>query len=179
MAGTGRGNTLPPEIRELKNDKAHAYLYKDIEYPKAADDIAIPPERLTARAKEIFIELRDRINEMYHCSSTYTEALVLYANNQEELEALEKILMVKGHTYEERKYVKTVKNEGFETFSIRRRPECDIYKCCKEYAKQMLIQFGLTGSARSKINMKSLGKPDKPAENPFAAFGKPKLVASN
>jgi len=179
MAGTGRGNTLPPEIRALKNDKAHAYLYKDIEYPQSAKDLASPPEHLSERAKQIFIEIRDRINRMYHCSSTYTEALVLYANNQEELEHLENYLRKNGHSYEDKKFIKTGKDTGIETCTIKKRPESDIYKCCKEYAKQMLIQFGLTGSARSKINMKALGTPDKAEQNPFTAFGKPKLIVNN
>ena len=49
----------------------------------------------------------------------------------------------------------------------------------REFEWLTVIQFGLTGSARSKINMKALGTPDKPEENPFASFGKPKLIVNN
>lgn len=161
MSG-GRGNTTSPELRLLKNDKAHAHRNKDEATEVASSDkLPVAPKTLSERGKEIFYEIANTIEEMYPSSVLDTCALTLYAQNQDQLEYLERILRIQGVTYE--LYDKKTGNVIFKP-----RPEVAMFEKCKTYAKNMLAEFGLTPNSRKKMNIK---KKETVKENPFAKLG--------
>lgn len=151
----------PPALRLLKNDKAHAHRYKNDSNPEPSSDKPIPPSHLSERAKEIFVEIVEKIEEMYPISATDEYALVLYANNQEQLEYLELYLRENGVTYEQ------VSMHGS---TMRKRPEVDVHTQCKATAMKILSEFGLTPVARARI--KHAPKKEDKKDNPFAKFDK-------
>ena len=145
----------PKAIRLLKNDKAHAYRYAGKEEPEPSETRPQAPEYLSVRATEIFEDFVMRIEEMYPASNTDLDIIVLYANNKEQLESYELTLRELGSVYE-------------TVGGIRARPEVSMLKECKALQLHILREFGLSPSARSRINIKT--KAPK-AENPFAAVG--------
>jgi len=153
--GSGR-KPDPPHLRVLKNDKAHAHRYKDRNEPEPSDTRASAPASLSPDAKVFFDEMVERIEEMYPCSATDSWALVLYANNHEQLLYLENYLRVKGLTYESDTQWGT---------TIKKRPEVEIHKQCKDFELRILTEFGLTPSSRARVN---IPKKPEPKKNPFA-----------
>lgn len=156
--------TVSAEVRELKNDKAHAHRHKDIEDIKPSSERVTTPEGLSPRGKEIFEDIVAHIEEMYPCSKSDVFALTLYAQNQEQLEHLENYLRTKGCTY--------TKETSFAVMEVP-RPEVQIHKECKAFALKMLAQFGLTPASRKQVKIE---KKQTKQDSPFAVFGAPKLV---
>src|SRR5665648_19847 len=150
----------PKALRLLKNDKAHAHRFVGIEEPEPSSERARPPERMSERAIEIFEEFVKRVEELYPCSQTDAYAISLYANNQEQLESYELELRLEGST------VKVCNLEG-DIVSIKIHPLLGALEKCKALSLSILKEFGLTASARKKINIKPAAKKD---ENPFAAL---------
>lgn len=136
-------------------DKAHRHRHKD--EPMGSDDKPIAPEHLSDRGKAIFAELTERLDEIGVASITDTYAIELYATNQEELEYLDAFLRLNGHTYE------TVND-------IKPRPECKRHKDCKDLKLKLLIEFGLTPSARARVKTT---KKENSVGNTWGAFGQP------
>jgi P27 family predicted phage terminase small subunit len=165
--GTNRGGgrrPTPAPLRLLKNDKAHAHRYVGRDEPVPSDSRAVAPESLSPRAKELFEDFVQRVEEMYPCSQTDLYSIVLYANNHEQLEYLENYLRENGLTYEEVKFVKTGKDTGVETFAIKTRPEAMIHKQCKDFELKILTEYGLTPSSRARVPQ----KPKAAVSNKFA-----------
>lgn len=149
---------IPQHIRLLKNDKAHAHLYveKDKNEPIPSDSQAVAPDTLSPRAKELFEDFIQRVEEMYPCSSTDEYSIVLYANNHEQLEYLESFLRVNGVTFT---YEDKFGNEVF-----KKRPEVDIHKQCKDFELKILTEYGLTPSSRARVPL----KPKATVRNAFS-----------
>jgi P27 family predicted phage terminase small subunit len=143
-------------LRLLKNDKAHAHRYKDAIDAKPSDKLPLPPDNLSERAKEIFIEFVSRVAEMYQPSDTDVDAIVLYANNKEQLESYEIFLRENGSTFEQ-----------FTQFGsvIKPRPEVSMLKDCKALQVTLMKEFGMSPSSRSKVKLK---KPETKKVNPFS-----------
>ena len=149
-------NPDPVEIRELKNDKAHAHRYAGIEHPKPSISKAVPPAGLSESATIYFNEIVEQIEEMYPCSKSDSYALTLYANNHEQLLYLEQYLRLNGLTYEVDTMASTI---------IKPRPEVAIHKECKFFEMKILNEFGLTPGGRAKIKIKP---KEKKKTNAFA-----------
>lgn len=165
MGGKSTGRKpFPPELRLLKNDKAHAHRYANRDEPVPSASCAIAPEGLSVDAKYYFDEFVKRVEEMYPCSETDSYSITLYANNHEQLVFLENYLRVEGLTYEEVKYVKLGKDKGVETCSVKKRPEVEIHKQCKDFEMKILTEFGLTPSSRARVPQ----KPKQVVKNSFA-----------
>ena len=147
------------KIRLLKNDKAHAHRYKDVESVTGSFERPIAPDYLSDRAKEIFNEFVERVEQMYQVSDTDLDTFVLYANNQEQLEMLENVLRVEGVTYE------LPTQYGI---TLKARPEVAMHKQCKDLQLRILKEFGLTPGSRSRVK---IPKKVEKKENPFAAIG--------
>ena len=145
--GGGRRPT-PPALRLLKNDKAHAHRYANRTEPIPSDSQAVAPDTLSERARELFEDFVRRVEEMYPCSETDMYSIVLYANNHEQLEYLENYLRENGLTYEETRYIKTGKDSGIETITVKKRPEVEIHKQCKDFELKILTEYGLTPSSQ-------------------------------
>lgn len=154
MAGTGRGNKTPPDLRVLRNDKAHQHRYKDedVEVRNPVSSLE-PPETLAERAKEIFTETVALLDKEYQLCEADVNILVIYSNNQEQLEALEMYLRENNVTYEE---------ETQWGYKVHKRPEVDIHEKCKNTAVKILESF-------KKLPKKKVGTGKA---NPFSAFSK-------
>lgn len=149
-----------PELRLLTNDKAHAHRHKGNEELEPSSDLPVAPRTLSERGTEIFNEFVDLISQMYAPSKTDTDMIVTYANNQEQLESYEYTLRTEGSTYD------------FETqysSSVKARPEVAMLHQCKTLKINMLAQFGLSPSSRSKVKIDKT--PGKKKANPFSEMG--------
>lgn len=149
-----------PELRLLTNDKAHAHRHKGNEELEPSSDLPVAPRTLSERGTEIFNEFVDLISQMYAPSKTDTDMIVTYANNQEQLESYEYTLRTKGSTYD------------FETqysSSVKARPEVAMLHQCKTLKINILGQFGLSPSSRTKVKIEKT--PGKKKTNPFSEMG--------
>ena len=160
MSGAGRPSERP-ELRLLKNDKAHDHRYKGQEFVQASINAPLPPEYLSERAKEIFLEFTSRVAEVGIASDTDLDLMVMYANNQEELEYYERVLRTEGSTYE-----CTARNGEC---NIKPRPEKRMYDNCNTLKFKILTEFGLSPISRKKVPVK---KKTTEVANPFARLGK-------
>ena len=151
----------PKALRLLKNDKAHAHLYKDIVEPIPSGGRPEPPSYLSERAREIFIDFVNRIEDMYPPSDTDMDTIVLYSNNKEQLECYELVLREEGSTYE------VIDKLG--NIIRKARPEVTMLKDCKALQVTLLREFGISPSARGRVNLKP---KETKKENPFAAVSK-------
>ncbi len=155
----------PRHIRLLKNDKAHAHRYANREEPIESPGRPHAPEYLSDRAREIFNDFVQRIDEMYPASETDLDIIVLYANNKEQLESYEMFLRKNGSTFE---VLSPPDKKGvMHAMSVRARPEVTMLKECKALQLRILTEFGLSPSSRSRVNLK---KPADKAENKFGAM---------
>lgn len=159
---TEEGISDKTALRLLKNDKAHAHRYKDIVEPKASSQRPVPPYYLSDRARQIFLEFVDRIAEMYQPSQTDIDAIILYANNKEQLESYELFLRENGSTYE---YMTQYGSQ------IKARPEVAMLEKCKSLQVSLMKEFGMSPCSRSRVKLK---KPTEKRVNPFSAVGKQK-----
>jgi len=158
----------PIELRLLKNDKAHAHRYVGKELPIPSSNRPVPPDDLCEREKEIFEDFVNRVEKMYTCSETDLPLILLYVSNQAQLESYENILRVKGSTF-----TKLAFNKDGEEIEVGeyKRPEYSMLKDCKDFAKSVLTEFGLSPSSRSRIN---LPKKETVKENRFGTLSKTK-----
>ena len=147
-----------PDLRLLTNDKAHAHRHKDKEELEPSSDLPVAPRTLSERGVEIFNEFVDLISQMYAPSKTDTDMIVTYANNQEQLEHYELILRVEGSTFE---------LNGVDGIKYKARPEVGMLHQCKSLKINILAQFGLSPSSRSKVKIPK-NTPKK--ENAFSDF---------
>lgn len=146
-------------LRLLKNDKAHAHRDNGKSSLTPSSNKPIPPEYLSVRAKEIFIDFVDRIDELHPASETDLEAIILYANNKEELEWHELTLRTEGVVYEV---------PSLYGVTLKARPEVAMLKQCKDLQLKILKEFGLSPSSRKNIK---IAPKETKKENPFAAIG--------
>jgi P27 family predicted phage terminase small subunit len=142
-------NTQPPDLRILKNDRAHAHRHAGVESVEPSKSKAKPPKNLSIRAVEIFNEIVELIEEMYPCSKTDSYALGLYANNHEQLEYYEEFLKANGSTF-----ISTFREEE----TPKARPEYGMHKDCKALELKILAQFGLTPVSRNNVKIKAAPK---------------------
>jgi P27 family predicted phage terminase small subunit len=149
-------------LRLLRNDKAHAHRYKNNSDVEPSSERPVAPEYLSERAKEIFNDFVERIEDIAPASKTDLDIIVLYANNKEQLESYELYLRENGSTYE---------YHTVHSTSVKPRPEITMLKDCKTLQYQILKEFGLSPSSRSKVKVKP---KEVKKENPFAAVGKQK-----
>ena len=146
-------------LRLLKNDKAHAHRYADREEPNPSDTSPLAPHYLSERAADIFNDFVLRVEEMYPVSETDTDIVVLYANNKEQLESYELFLRTNGST---------VETETRYGVSVKARPEIAMLKDCKATQLKILMEFGLSPSSRSRVDLSKGKKKTGKKSNPFA-----------
>ena len=139
---------IPEHLRLLKNDKAHAHRYVTKDGFEGIDMNNVrPPSNMGEAAKKIFMETFNKLDENYQLSVLDIDLLVLYSNNQEQLEAVELILRQEGLCYE-------------TSFGVKERPEVKIHNNCKMLSMKLIQEF-----------KKFPRKTKSAAENPFAKFG--------
>lgn len=168
MTGITGRKPDPTALRLLKNDKAHTHRHKNKVEPLPSEERPMAPDYLSARAKEIFEDFVNRVEEMYPVSETDMDIIVLYANNKEQLEHYEFMLRTEGSTFDV--WVLNKKGESFVS-GVRARPEVSMLKECKAMQLNILREFGLSPSSRTRVNI----KPKKKEKlNPFAVPGSKK-----
>ena len=132
--------------------------------PVPADDLPDAPEWLSVRAAEIFRDLVGIIGPMGVGSSSDAAMLALAASRLEEVEICTAMIEDGGRTftssieYDDDGRVVSQQIKGHP--SVAQRSEA------MRHAQSLLVEFGLSPAARSKV---SVSKPDE--KNPFAALG--------
>lgn len=121
--------------------------------PSAQTGVASSPEWLSARATEIFAQISATLLGMSIASPDDQHALALLASRLEEVEILTAVIEDQGRTY--------LTDSGL----WKARPEVAQRSEAMRHAQSLLVEFGLTPSARSKV---SVGKPKE--QNPFGAL---------
>lgn len=132
--------------------------------PKVASDLPDPPDWLSERAAEIFLQLVGIIDGMGVASSADTSMLALAASRLEEVEICTAMIEDGGRTFVSRmKY----DDEGrLEEQQIKGHPAVAQRSEAMRHAQSLLVEFGLSPAARSKVSVNT-----KPEENPFKALG--------
>jgi len=121
--------------------------------PSARIGEATAPEWLSARASEIFAQISATLLGMGISSPDDQAALALLASRLEEVEILTAVIEDQGRTY--------CTDAGL----WKARPEVSQRSEAMRHAQSLLVEFGLTPSARSKV---SVGKTKE--SNPFGAL---------
>lgn len=119
--------------------------------------LGIPPNWLSATAKEYWHEIGGLLLQMKLISYGDTAALMLLTDVLAEWCMVRKIIKKKGRTYQ-------VLTEGGMTY--RPRPEVAMESDLWRRAHRMLVEFGLTPAARSKVS--ALGATEE--KDPLSAL---------
>lgn len=143
----------PTQLRVLQGNPGKRAINK--QEPMFSSDLPQPPQYLNERAKEIFCELRDEIDQMGYASRSHARALGLVATRLEEVEHCAAVLDQSGYYYE-------TTTEWGETIK-HIRPEVSIRQKSLLHAHSLLAEFGLTPSSASRIVV-----PSKQKNNAFA-----------
>jgi len=149
MAGS---RPLPTALKQLKGTHQSC---RDADNSPAANVpsyIPSPPEYLNYRAAELFRQLAVSMIDMKILNVEDVPMLSLLASRLEEVE---------GHTA-------TIESEGYVYLSDKglwkSRPEVGMRNEAMRHAQSLLIEFGLSPAARSRVSAQLGNKPD----NPFA-----------
>lgn len=126
--------------------------------PKGLDGALQAPEWLSKRAAELFDQIAAIIGEMKISSASDVAMLAMLASRLEEIEICTAAIEDLGRTY-------TTESTSGATMH-RSRPEVGQRNEALRHAQSLLVEFGLSPAARSKV---SVSKADD--ENPFAALG--------
>lgn len=126
--------------------------------PQPKADLPDAPEWLSARAAEIFLHLVGIIADMNIASASDTAMLAMAASRLEEVEICTAIIEDSGRTYQ----TKTKDGDVMH----RSRPEVAQRSEAMRHAQSLLVEFGLSPAARSKVTVNT-----QPEENPFKALG--------
>lgn len=122
------------------------------------------PEWLSSRAAELFDQLAMIIADMGIASASDVGMLAMAASRLEEIEICTAMIEDGGRTF-----VSGVKydDEGrVVSQQIKGHPAVAQRSEAMRHAQSLLVEFGLSPAARSKV---SVSKPDE--KNPFAALG--------
>ena len=134
------------------------------EAPVPSPDLPTAPEWLSERGAQIFDQLVGIIGPMGIGSATDTAMLTLAASRLEEVEICTAMIEDGGRTF-----VSGVKydDEGrLVSQQIKGHPAVAQRSEAMRHAQSLLVEFGLSPAARSKV---SASTPDE--KNPFAALG--------
>jgi len=160
------------KVIDINIKKAKGTLRNHREKKKApvSSNIPVAPDRLSARAKEIFNHLvNERLIGMGTASASHTETLALVSQEMAELEIIDKTIELEGHTF--KKIIKIdIDENGKETvyYNIKARPELQAQKELRRHIHSILCgEFGLSPGSSSRVSITK--KPDKP-DNEFSDF---------
>ncbi|WP_161594545.1 phage terminase small subunit P27 family [Marimonas lutisalis] len=121
--------------------------------PAVPPGCAEPPEWLSERAAELFAGLSAILDSMGLATPVDALALALLASRLEEVEVLTAAIEDQGRTYQS------------DSGLWKARPEVVQRSEAMRHAHALLVEFGLTAAARSKV---AASIPE--AENPFKQF---------
>jgi len=131
--------------------------------PKALEDLPTAPDWLSARAAEIFDGLVAVVSKMGVGSASDTAMLAMASSRLEEVEICTAMIEDGGRTFVSNI---TYDDEGrISSQQIKCHPAVAQRSEAMRHAQSLLVEFGLSPAARSKV---SANVPDE--QNPFAAL---------
>ena len=132
--------------------------------PQALEELPVAPEWLSARAAEIFDGLVGIASQMGIASASDTSMLAMAASRLEEVEICTAMIEDGGRTFVSKI---TYDDEGrVSSQQIKGHPIVAQRSEAMRHAQSLLVEFGLSPAARSKV---SANVPNE--QNPFAALG--------
>ena len=144
---------MPTALKLLKGTHQSCRDAADAPPPNLPRHIPAPPEYLNFRAAEIFRQLAFHLTGMKILNVEDVPMLGLLASRLQEVEEHTDTIESEGYTYLHPK-----------SGMWKARPEVAMRNESMRHAQSLLIEFGLSPAARSRVSA-SLG--DKP-DNPFA-----------
>jgi len=132
--------------------------------PKPDPSLPEPPEWLSARAAEIFMQLVGIIDGMGIASSADFAMLSMAATRLEEVEICTAVIEDGGRFFTSS--VETDDNGTVVSQQIKGHPAVAQRSEALRHAQSLLAEFGLSPAARSKVSINTA-----PEANPFAALG--------
>lgn len=147
----GGSRPLPTALKQLKGTH-QSCRDADNSPPVNSGVMPAPPPHLNYRAAEIFRQLTVYLHGMKILSLEDTLMLGLLASRLQEVE----------------EHTDTIESEGYVYLSDKglwkSRPEVGMRNEAMRHAQSLLIEFGLSPAARSRVSAQLGNKPD----NPFA-----------
>jgi len=147
----GGSRPLPTALKQLKGTHQSCRDAKDAP-PVNLMALPSPPDYLNQRAADIFRDLALVLHGMKVLSVEDSVMLGLLASRLEEVEEHTFTIESEGYSY--------VTEKGF----VKSRPEVGMRNEAMRHAQSLLIEFGLSPAARSRVSASLGNKPD----NPFA-----------
>lgn len=147
----GGSRPLPTALKLLKGTH-QSCRDADNTPPVNLSAMPAPPEHLNYRAAEIFRQLSVYLHGMKILSVEDSIMLGLLAARLEEVEEHTETIESEGYVY--------LTNKGL----WKSRPEVGMRNEAMRHAQSLLIEFGLSPAARSRVSAQLGDKPD----NPFA-----------
>lgn len=147
----GGSRPLPTALKQLKGTH-QSCRDADNTPPVNLSAMPAPPEHLNYRAAEIFRQLSVYLHGMKILSVEDSIMLGLLAARLEEVEEHSSTIESEGYVY--------LTNKGL----WKSRPEVGMRNEAMRHAQSLLIEFGLSPAARSRVSAQLGNKPD----NPFA-----------
>ena len=132
--------------------------------PKPAADLPDPPEWLSTRGAELFLQLVAIVDSMGIASSADAAMLAMAASRLEEVEITTAIIEDGGRFFTSQM---ELDEEGrVISQQIKAHPAVAQRSEAMRHAQSLLAEFGLSPATRSKVSVNT-----KPEENPFKALG--------
>ena len=148
--------TLPTNLKVIKG--TYRPCRDDKKNTKGSgDSVMVPPEYLSARAKEVFNGLYLKIDSLKYSESSHSDMLGLLAMTLEEIEIL-------SETLNGEMSYKTISVTGEEVHKAR--PEVKLRSDAARRAQSLLAEFGLSSASSSKVTAKK-EKPKNEWEDNF------------
>jgi P27 family predicted phage terminase small subunit len=147
----GGSRPLPTALKQLKGTH-QSCRDADNSPPVNLGVMPAPPEHLNYRAAEIFRQLTVYLHGMKILSLEDSLMLGLLASRLQEVEEHTDTIESEGYVY--------LTNKGL----WKSRPEVGMRNEAMRHAQSLLIEFGLSPAARSRVSAQLGNKPD----NPFA-----------
>lgn len=141
----------PTVVRLLKGNPGRRPLNKDEPVPPAG--IAKPPQWLKGRSHQVWELLAPILARMKVLSSADAHALALLCDAYAEYLDARDVVRKDGATYESRHFQMDEAGHTVEKVMIRPRPEVAMAQDAWKRVRQMMQEFGLTPSSRSRIEI--------------------------
>jgi P27 family predicted phage terminase small subunit len=141
----------PTSIRLLRGNPSGRALNKDEPIPP--EGVAKPPDWLTGRSKELWTRIAPILTRMKVLTSADPDALALLCDAYAEYLGARDVVRGEGATYESRQFQMDEAGNTVEKVMIRPRPEVAMAQDAWKRVRQMMQEFGLTPSSRSRIEV--------------------------
>jgi P27 family predicted phage terminase small subunit len=143
---------------EIKKAKGTYQACRNRNKPEESIEKPTAPDWLNKRAKKIFKDIVQRLDELNLASATYTDIIALLASRQEELERFDKAL----NNDEENGYVYKTTNSYGDPI-LKENPIVRLREKAARHVHSLIAELGLTPSGINKVG----ARPEKVQKNEF------------